>query len=243
MDMQRVSLICTLFLGATFLLSSASKLRDPHGFVIGVLDYDVLPRWLAVAYGRLLPFVELICGILLLLGLWQDLMSLIVLAMLASFAVAIVVTLERGRQLDCHCFSSDRSEPVGWQSLIRIAVLAAASLIVLVTPGMPTTASWSANDLLAAASAAGGMLLLMLMLRAVPVLQQTWRRRSEPAPTPHGGRISLRGLPLAPLESLMIDRSQERSGCDTCNGQGAVHPPKSGVLTLWPRRTEKRGAR
>lgn len=48
----------SMALGVTFLISSWGKFRDPQGFVLGVLDYQVLPPQLAIPYARLVPLVE-----------------------------------------------------------------------------------------------------------------------------------------------------------------------------------------
>lgn len=97
---QSFGFIAAAVLGSTFLLSGLGKLRDLRGFVLGVLEYEVLPRPWAITYGRLLPFIEVICGSALLIGLfrcfgsrdneplsWVTLARLVILLACAAIAV------------------------------------------------------------------------------------------------------------------------------------------------------------
>ncbi len=59
-----------LVLATIFLAAGISKLFHPAEFVSLVVSYHLLPVWLAQVYGYLLPCVELITGILLVLGLF-----------------------------------------------------------------------------------------------------------------------------------------------------------------------------
>lgn len=40
-------------------IRGASKLRDPRGFPIGVLEYEILPRRAAKVFAPVLPFADL----------------------------------------------------------------------------------------------------------------------------------------------------------------------------------------
>src|SRR5206468_12889863 len=52
------------------------------------------------------------------------------LAMLTIFIAAIVMNLARGRTPDCHCFGTLHSEPVGWTTVVRNALLAGMAGVV-----------------------------------------------------------------------------------------------------------------
>lgn len=123
MSHESIAFVAAIALGVTFLVSSVGKLRDRGAFVLGVLEYRVLPPPLAMAYGRVLPFVELVCGLALVAGLWPVWAGLLSAALLLSFLVAVAINLARGRRLDCHCFGSQQSEPLGWTTLVRLSVL------------------------------------------------------------------------------------------------------------------------
>src|ERR1700759_2142441 len=58
-----------LVLGVLFFWSGLVKLSDPRAFLRGVVAYDATPDWLSrgIAYG--LPVLELIVGLMLLVGI------------------------------------------------------------------------------------------------------------------------------------------------------------------------------
>lgn len=93
MLVDSVTLIATLTLGFAFLASGLNKLLDREAFVRGVLDYEILPPRLAVVYTRLLPWIELACGVALVVGVWPIGTALLGMLILASFAVAVLVNL------------------------------------------------------------------------------------------------------------------------------------------------------
>lgn len=142
--------------------------------------------------------------------------SAIALCILASFAIAVAVNIGQGRRVACHCFGTIDLEPIGWMTLLSIALLAMASFVVVASPP-PMVFSWSMEEVAAALLAAIGLFLLLLFLRVSPALALIWSKEGSPAPTAGGGRMSLRGLPLTSLEYIMLDRSLERSPCDTCS--------------------------
>ncbi len=51
--MQTLGFIAAISLGLVFLGSGVSKVRDLNGFVLGVFEYDLLPRPLASVVGCL----------------------------------------------------------------------------------------------------------------------------------------------------------------------------------------------
>src|SRR5258708_40059269 len=79
--------ISAITLGLIFLVSGSNKLRDPQGFILGVLSYQILPPWLASIYARVLPLIEIATSGLLLLGRWPTLAGLLSTGLLVSFLV------------------------------------------------------------------------------------------------------------------------------------------------------------
>ena len=53
------------------------------------------------------------------------------LGLLGAFVAAIGYNMARGRHPDCHCFGQIHSEPAGWPTLIRNAVLGAVALFIV----------------------------------------------------------------------------------------------------------------
>ena len=82
-----------LVLGIIFLAAGISKLFHPGEFVSLAVSYHILPVFLAQVYGYTLPFIELVAGLLLVLGLFTRWAAAIGLAMTGSFIIATVAAL------------------------------------------------------------------------------------------------------------------------------------------------------
>lgn len=130
-DQPHAQLLLRLTLGGLLLLAGVTKLTDRLAFRQAVAEYQVLPASLERPFAMALPWLEIVIGALLLLGLaTRDAAALAALLFL-SFGVAIGVNLLRGRRFDCHCFGSVRSDPIGWAALIRSAALVLGAIVVV----------------------------------------------------------------------------------------------------------------
>lgn len=87
-------LVARLVLGPTFLVMGQAKIADPVAFLKLVREYDLVPvsmPWLLNVLAVGLPWLEVVCGALLLLGVALRGAALTVLGMLLMFTVAIVL--------------------------------------------------------------------------------------------------------------------------------------------------------
>lgn len=208
--MSSIGFSAALVLGATFLLSGAGKLRDPAGFALAAVEYDVVPPRLASACGRLVPLAELACGWALLLGLARTVAAALGLLLLTSFFTAVLVNLARGRRIKCHCFGQGGDDVLGWVTVARLWVLLGCAAAILAwRGGRPLTLPPAAlpDALLALA-----LLVGLYLLRIVPQTWENWLTRGQPAPTLHGGRVSLRDRPLAPATAGYADAAENGAG-------------------------------
>ena len=130
LDQHHVQLLLRLTLGGLLLLAAITKLTDRAAFQTAVAEYKLLPHTLERPFAAALPVVELTLGMLLLAGLGTAIAAWVAVPVFLSFSIAIGVNMARGRELDCHCFGSVQSEPIGWPALIRSSTLVVASLIV-----------------------------------------------------------------------------------------------------------------
>lgn len=83
-------------IGGYFLLAGLMKLDNIPGFVREVQAFEILPAHLATLYGILLPYTEVIVGILLLVGIWTTAAAMLASMMLLSFVIAIGLFPSRG---------------------------------------------------------------------------------------------------------------------------------------------------
>ncbi len=90
-----------------FIASSCGKLVDIGRYSIApIMEFGILPAPLAHLFGTVLPFIEAICALGLLFGVFTRLSSLGILAMSASFFIAKEVVLWQGGDIACGCFGA-----------------------------------------------------------------------------------------------------------------------------------------
>lgn len=112
-----IALCCRLFLAAVFLTASAGKFKQPKVFLRSVLEFKLMPGPLVPWFAAMLPGIELLCGLVLLIGAfgllgggrrtlraWADAAAWILTALLVAFTAGIAIDLLRGFKLDCGCF-------------------------------------------------------------------------------------------------------------------------------------------
>jgi uncharacterized membrane protein YphA (DoxX/SURF4 family) len=89
-----------------FIYASVDKILHPLAFAEAVHRYQILPDPLINITALVLPYLELILGLLLVLGIWLPASALLVNLLLAVFLGAIVFNVARGLDIDCGCFST-----------------------------------------------------------------------------------------------------------------------------------------
>jgi uncharacterized membrane protein YphA (DoxX/SURF4 family) len=79
-----------IVLGGVFILSGVGKLLEPREEFLGVVRaFDLLPHSIDFIYAALLPWVELVAGVLLALGLFRRVAASVILLALLSFFIAL----------------------------------------------------------------------------------------------------------------------------------------------------------
>jgi uncharacterized membrane protein YphA (DoxX/SURF4 family) len=121
-----LAFLLRLALAAVFLWAGYGKAMDPHGFGVEIARYRMVPHDLLNAMAIMLPWIELVCGVTLVLGLWVRAGALTCGGMLVVFIIAIVLALKRGLDISCGCFgggaeSSHLSLATLWRDVFWLA--------------------------------------------------------------------------------------------------------------------------
>ncbi len=95
-----------LVVGGVFIWAGLSKIFDPLSFAENISNYRLFPHWMSFFIALALPWIEVICGVFLILGLFQRSSAFLLSLLLAFFLTLIVVTILRGINVDCGCFGS-----------------------------------------------------------------------------------------------------------------------------------------
>jgi uncharacterized membrane protein YphA (DoxX/SURF4 family) len=102
----RADFFFRLILGAVFVWAGGTKIANPHDFAIVISNYQILPDYLVNSVAVWLPWVEVLCGALLICGIWVDGSLIVINTLLIVFMAALVSNGVRGIDVDCGCFST-----------------------------------------------------------------------------------------------------------------------------------------
>ena len=123
-----------LILGVVFLQSGIAKLGQITVFIQSVDSYALLPHPVAVFYGHLLPWLEVLAGSYLLLGLFLSSTAVLTGLLLVSFLIAIGSALVTGKTIDCGCMIGGAQEPVSWLLFFRDFLMLLGCVYLFKTP-------------------------------------------------------------------------------------------------------------
>jgi len=99
-------IVSRLILGGIFVYASIDKIAHPDQFAEIVYNYKLMPGMAVNVMAIVLPWVELLAGLFLILGIWVKDSAAILGALLVVFIGAIGINLARGLDFDCGCFST-----------------------------------------------------------------------------------------------------------------------------------------
>ena len=185
--MQLITVLLRLGLSAVFGVAAITKLIDQRGTREAVKNFGA-PGPIAPTISLLLPIAEIAiaCGLLFVISTSAS--ALAALFVLLLFVFAISVNLARGRVHDCHCFGQLYSRPLGWPTLVRNVLVAAAAVLVLWQSRRETPARIS--NTLAPLTPAEWLVAGVALLLAFTALVYMKRRQEHAAvatpPAPQG---------------------------------------------------------
>jgi len=133
-----LSWFARILVAGLFLYAGATKLRDPALFAQEIDNYELLP-WLAPYLAVSLPAVELVLGLVLLIGPhpWYRAAGLACGGLMIAFTFAAGFAVFRGLNIDCGCFGGG-SGSITWLTLVRDVALVAACALVAFVPSVGT---------------------------------------------------------------------------------------------------------
>lgn len=121
-----LALCFRMVVGAVFFYAGIMKVFDPQGFALAVYNYHILPGWMINTVAVILPWVEVLAGAALILGILIPGASLMASSLLFVFFAALAFSLARGLDISCGCFNTSvDADPITWMYLIRDIVLLA----------------------------------------------------------------------------------------------------------------------
>lgn len=123
--------VLRIVLGAVFLLYGLDKVGQPDDFALAIANYKLLPEVFVNLLAVVLPWVEVLCGLLLIFGQWVRSAALLSAAMLMVFVTAVSISLLRGLDINCGCFNADGGRKIGSKLLAEDSLLLVMSLVLV----------------------------------------------------------------------------------------------------------------
>jgi uncharacterized membrane protein YphA (DoxX/SURF4 family) len=139
-----IGVVARLVVGGVWIAAGALKLPDPAESVRAVRAYRLLPEATVHVVGYGLPLLEVVVGLLLVVGLGTRIAAAISAVLLTLFIIGIASAWARGLQIDCGCFggggyAADATSKYPFE-IARDAGLLLGSLLLVWRPRTPLSA-------------------------------------------------------------------------------------------------------
>jgi uncharacterized membrane protein YphA (DoxX/SURF4 family) len=130
------SLLPRWMLAVLFIITGLAKAQQPWAFVHALEHFAVLPAAMTQPFGMALPWIEILIGAYLLLGLFTRAAALAAGMLLIFFIVILVVRIARGATTGCSCTLNTSDNPIvntflGGTSIGVVDVLRDGALLLL----------------------------------------------------------------------------------------------------------------
>ena len=122
-------LLIRFFLGLVFIYASYDKILDPEKFARDIANYHIIPFGLENSIAIILPWLELLIGMGIILGIFLDGSVVLSGSFLILFIFMIFQAMMRGFNIECGCGLKE-GEMVGWPKILENIVFLGASYIV-----------------------------------------------------------------------------------------------------------------
>lgn len=127
-----IQIICRFILGGVFIYASIHKIADPANFAETLYNYQLFPTMFIHFLAIFVPWLEMVAGIFLIVGIFPKGSSFILSGMLVAFIIALSINLARGLDIDCGCFDPQQAEHGSLLgTIIRDIIYLIPGLIVL----------------------------------------------------------------------------------------------------------------
>lgn len=122
------------WVGVIFIAAAWHKILHPDQFALSIAAYQILPLHYINLMAVILPWLELVAGVTLILGLWTRASALIMVGMNVMFIAALYLAIKSQVQMtSCGCFSAGAEaamKTIGWDYVYRDVRYLAAMVYV-----------------------------------------------------------------------------------------------------------------
>lgn len=117
-----LNLIVRIILSTVFIFFAVGKITDPWQFAKEINNYQIMPEFSISIMALVIPWIELICGFLIISGVKVKSSSAVSGALLIVFIIAIFIAMSKGLNINCGC-STQSYQEVGWAKIFEDILL------------------------------------------------------------------------------------------------------------------------
>jgi uncharacterized membrane protein YphA (DoxX/SURF4 family) len=134
-----------ILVGLAFVVAGSLKIKaGSQWFLKTLLAYDVVHGAIAVFISKSFPWIEVICGGLLVLGAFTSSVAVAGFIILLIFTSAIASAILRDKSIDCGCFGrSTKANQARWTLVYRnFALMGLLVLVYALGAASPSVDAW-----------------------------------------------------------------------------------------------------
>jgi uncharacterized membrane protein YphA (DoxX/SURF4 family) len=124
-------LLLRIILSLIFILAAIEKISNPAAFSESIANYKLFPSIMINFSAIIIPWIELITGVLLLFGISVKENAAIITVLLNIFTLAVIISLFRGLNIECGCFGTALGEKVGLRKVMENILLIICGLLLI----------------------------------------------------------------------------------------------------------------
>ena len=121
--------VCRIGIGLVMLAAALGKIGDPAAFATQIHHFRLIPIGAENLLAIVLPWVELIAGLTLVLGVHARSGAWLSSAMMVAFTLAVGAAVARGLDIECGCFGTADATHVGGMKLAENLLFTGAALV------------------------------------------------------------------------------------------------------------------
>lgn len=115
---KELAFILRLYIGGLFIFASLYKINHAVEFAESIANYQIVPYWAVNVLAVTMPWLELICGLMLVMGFRAKSVTVMIGVMMAMFTVALVINVIKDTPISCGCFSTS-GDLISWRTVLR----------------------------------------------------------------------------------------------------------------------------
>jgi uncharacterized membrane protein YphA (DoxX/SURF4 family) len=125
-----VVLVLRVVLGAIFIVAGGSKIGHAAYFAAQIAGFRILPQAVIAPIALALPYLEVLLGVYLVIGLFTRQAAWIAALLLLIFDAAIASAVVRGMAINCGCFGPSDATVTTWGEVARDAIFVVMAVVV-----------------------------------------------------------------------------------------------------------------